>query len=111
MPVNSRTLPWKIIPKYLKVIRACSYAALSIFALFIVLLFIASRKILEQPNHERGIFTERYVIKGSVHYMTKNQAVYYGMLNYGVYILFFLSVILFISHNIFEYKIRRNMKQ
>jgi len=97
---------WASIPLYLKVIRIVCYMGWGILGLSIIGAGVIYAAGIGQPSYKSEVFSERYVIKGEVHYLTKIQSQIYISLRTISLISLPGVFLLFIVHNVMDKKIQ-----
>ena len=93
---------WRAIPWYYRVIRVLAVFCWFVFMTSMVYAGAVYTQGLSQPGHETEEFTERYILKGRVHYLTKQQATNYEISNSIRVYSFPIGVIIFIICHIME---------
>ncbi len=64
---------------------------------------------VSQPEYKTGEFTERYVLKGKVHYLTETQAKNYEIALSVAMFSFPVGVVLFLLYNLIEKRLRNDL--
>jgi hypothetical protein len=106
MAMNSRTLPWRAIPWHLKIIRMLSYLVWAILSSSMFYAGAIYTHGVSQPQYKVGDFTERYVLKGKVHYLTEPQANKYELSRSVAMFSFPVVVVLFLLYNVLERRLK-----
>ena len=107
MASNSRTLPWSAIPRHMRIMRILFLLSIVTGGIAAIFVGTITRSGINQPEYRTQKFTERFVLKGKVRYLTEEQAKNYDIALSIVTVDCSLTIILFGWCNLSERRFRK----